>query len=362
MPRSSRSEHRFPCDQCGADFRFSPSEGRLVCDHCGQSAKIDDDGPGPDGIAENDFLAALNAKTPQAEAENIDRLKCPNCGAELELDLGAHAGECPFCATPMVTDTGPQRLIKPRAVIPFALEEREAQKAMTDWLGGLWFAPNGLRNHARKGRRMQGVYVPYWTFDADTQSRYSGARGMVVRENNRVPRNGQPRTVRAQKIRWTPVSGHVARFFDDILVLAATSLPKSYTDALEPWNLSALRPYHPEYLAGFRAEGYTMDLSEGYDEARARMDRAIRHDVRLDIGGDRQRIETLDTQVRGVTFKHVLLPVWTAAYKYRGKTYRFVVNGQTGRVRGERPWSAWKIALAVLLAAGLGYLAAFWQG
>jgi len=27
------------------------------------------------------------------------------------------------------------------------------------------------------------------------------------------------------------------------------------------------------------------------------------------------------------------------------------VNGQTGKVRGERPWSAWKIAFAVLLVA-----------
>ncbi|MBN2905159.1 MAG: primosomal protein N' (replication factor Y) - superfamily II helicase [Rhodobacteraceae bacterium] len=363
-PPPAPTEHRFPCDQCGADFRFSPAEGMLVCDHCGHTAPIATAPAAP--IAELDFRAALDAALPHVEMEEVRRLKCPNCGAEFEVDGVDHATECPFCATPVVTDTGPQRRIKPRGVLPFALEERAAHSAMNDWLGRLWFAPNGLKDYARKGRKMQGIYVPFWTFDADTRSAYTGARGTVYYETRHVTRNGQTQTERVQKVRWTPVSGRVARFFDDVLVLASQSLPKRYTDALEPWDLSALEPYRPEYLAGFRAEGYTVALTDGYDEARALMDRVIRRDVKFDIGGDRQQINSLQTQVSGVTFKHVLLPVWLAAYKYRGKTYRFVVNGQSGRVQGERPWSAWKIALAVLigalLAAGIGYFTALQQG
>ncbi len=96
------------------------------------------------------------------------------------------------------------------------------------------------------------------------------------------------------------------------------------------------------------------------------MDAQIERDIRFDIGGDRQRIHTVQTDVRDITFKHILLPVWLAAYKYNGKTFRFVVNGQTGRVQGERPWSAWKIAGAVILglivAGALGYLAALQEG
>jgi hypothetical protein len=96
------------------------------------------------------------------------------------------------------------------------------------------------------------------------------------------------------------------------------------------------------------------------------MARVIERDVRFDIGGDRQRIHAVDTDVRDVTFKHILLPIWMAAYKYRGQTYRFVVNGRTGRVQGERPWSAIKITIAVVLgllvAAGVGYVMATSQG
>ena len=222
---------------------------------------------------------------------------------------------------------------------------------MTNWLGRLWFAPNGLQEYARKGRTMDGVYVPYWTFDADTASAYSGERGDVYYVSRTVRTNGKTRTVRERRVRWSPARGRVARAFDDVLVLASKSLPKKFTDALAPWTLGDLKPYAPEFLSGFRAEAYTVELDDGFIEARQIMDRIIAQDIRRDIGGDEQRIHNVDTRIWDETFKHILLPVWVAAYKFRGKTYRFVVNGQTGAVQGERPYSPWKIALAVLGAA-----------
>ncbi|WP_238364950.1 TFIIB-type zinc finger domain-containing protein [Mesobacterium pallidum] len=356
------TEHHFPCDQCGADMRFDPAAAQMVCDHCGHTEKMTEPGPWGGAIAELDFEAAVAETLSAAEMEDTRVSSCPNCAAQVEFGPDVHATECPFCATPVVTDTGTQRRIKPKGVAPFVLDEPAARAAMTEWLGKLWFAPNGLQDYARKGRRMQGIYVPYWTFDADTKTQYRGERGTVYYETRTVMRDGKPETQQVQKIRWTPRAGRVARFFDDVLVLASRALPKSYTDALEPWDLGRLEPYTPEYLAGFLAEGYTVALPEGFDEARVKMDRIIERDVKFDIGGDRQRILAMETDVRDVTFKHVLLPVWSAAYKYRGKSYRFVVNGQSGQVRGERPWSAVKIAIAVVLglvvAAGLGYVIA----
>lgn len=359
-PPPAPEEHRFPCDQCGADYRFDPDRGELVCDHCGHVEEIAQAGPWQSTIRELDFQSALAGELGDEEIEETRVLECPSCGARVEFDDATHSKECPFCATPVVTGTGTHRHIKPKGVLPFALDERAARTAMTEWLGRLWFAPGGLQDYARKGRKMQGIYVPYWTFDADTKSSYHGERGTVYYETRTVTRDGKRQTIRVQKVRWRSVSGRVARFFDDVLVLASRTLPKRYTDALEPWDLSAMEPYRPEFLAGFRAEGYQVELDEGFVEARAHMDNVIARDVRFDIGGDRQRIHDIDTAISDVTFKHVLLPVWLAAYKYRGETYRFVVNGRTGRVQGERPWSAWKIAVAVVLglivAGGVGYL------
>ena len=349
MPDTAVTEHRFPCNACGSDLRFDPARGLLVCDHCGNTQAIGGTAGPFAAVVELDLQQALTAALPQAEIEETRVQSCPNCGAQFELKGDIHAAECPFCATPVVTGTGIHRHIKPRGLLPFALDEALARDAMTDWLGSLWFAPNGLTEYARKGRAMDGIYVPYWTFDAQTHSSYTGQRGTHYYTTHTVMRDGKPRTVRQQHTRWSPAAGRVQRFFDDVLVLASRSLPKKYTDGLEPWDLSQLEPYQPQYLAGFRAEGYQVELQDGFVEARAYMDRMILRDVKFDIGGDEQRVSNVQTQVSAVTFKHILLPVWLAAYKYQGQTYRFVVNGRTGRVQGERPYSKWKIALAVLL-------------
>jgi hypothetical protein len=147
--------------------------------------------------------------------------------------------------------------------------------------------------------------------------------------------------------------------FDDILILASRSLPKKYADRLEPWDLESLEPYGDAYLSGFRAESYRVTLREGFEEARTVMDSTIRSSVRRDIGGDHQRIHSIRTQYDDITFKHILLPVWISAYRFREKVYRFLVNARTGEVQGERPWSWVKIALAVLAGlAVIGGLAA----
>lgn len=353
------AEHRFPCNTCGSDLRFDPQGAQLACDHCGNTQSIEGSGYHLHPIRELDLQQGLSADLPDAQMEETRVTSCPNCAAQIAIDNVEHATNCPYCATPVVVDTGTNRHIKPHGVLPFAMTEDIARAAMQDWLGSLWFAPNGLQQYARKGRRMDGIYVPYWTFDAQTQSRYIGERGTVYYETRTVMRDGKRQQVRVAKVRWRAARGRVQRFFDDVLVLASQSLPKKYTDALEPWDLSALEPYTPEFLAGFRAEAYGVPLQDGFVQARGYMDRIIERDVKFDIGGDRQRVHNIDTRMDALTFKHVLLPVWMAAYKYRGRTFRFVVNGRTGRVQGERPYSAFKITLAVIaglaVAAAIGY-------
>ncbi|MEO0990308.1 MAG: primosomal protein N' (replication factor Y) - superfamily II helicase [Pseudomonadota bacterium] len=340
-------DRRFPCPACGANLRFAPGGDKLLCDFCGHEESLENDAA-PTPLREIRLEEGLKG-IGDAELEDTRITHCDTCGADIELSDDTQATECPFCASPVVVQTN--RHIKPRGVLPFILSEPEAHDAMNTWLGRLWFAPNGLKTYARQGRKLDGVYVPFWTFDAATTTRYTGRRGIVHTTRRRVQRGGKTETETVRKVIWTPVSGRVHRFFDDVLVLASKALPKTFTDALPPWDLTQLEPYAPDYLAGFRAEVYTIGLEEALPDARRQMDAQIARDIRFDIGGDRQQISSASTELSRQTFKHILLPVWVAAYKYRGKSYRFVVNGQTGRVRGERPWSVWKIAVAVVLGA-----------
>ncbi|MEH7828480.1 primosomal protein N' (replication factor Y) - superfamily II helicase [Gemmobacter denitrificans] len=352
MAQVTASERHFPCEACGADLRFAPGQTRLRCDHCGhEQAIVEDAAPlKTRALGELHLHHALKDSLPPGAMEEVRTTRCPGCGSLVEFQGADHATECPFCATPVVVGTGTNRQIKPQAVLPFQLDERTARAAMVSWLGGLWFAPNGLVEYARKGRALNGLYVPYWTFDAQTDSRYTGQRGEHYYETRTVTVDGKQRQERVQKTRWYAARGRVRRFFDDVLVLASQSLPRQYTDALAPWDLGQLTPYREDYLAGFTAEGYTVGLEEGWARAQQVMAGVIHQDVRRDIGGDDQRVDSVDTDYSAETFKHILLPIWMAAYKYNGKSYRFVVNGQTGKVQGERPWSAWKIAFAIALA------------
>ena len=367
IAQGDRSGQGWPCPSCGSRLGFAPGQGRLVCDHCGHTEPLPDVAPRDRvrALAELDLAAGLRGSLPEGAEVETQALRCPGCGAGLELGAGITATTCPFCDTPVTAASERHRAIRPQAVVPFVIPEREARAAMVAWLGRLWFAPNGLQEYARKGRLLTGIYVPFWTFDAAARARYVGQRGDAWYETRTVwvEQNGRrvQRQEQVRHIRWTRVSGWVSRRFDDVLVIGATSLPADDTEALAPWDLSALEPMRPDVLSGFQAESYSVPLPDGHAVARGRMEAVIVEDVRTAIGGDEQRIERIDTDWSEETFRHILLPVWTAAYRYGGRAWRFVVNGQTGKVRGERPWSVWKIALAVL-ALALVVGAAAWLG
>lgn len=349
------TEKRFPCAQCGAILNYAVGTRSLECQYCGHRNAIE---RSRETIREIDFHSALrDLQTSAVIATTEQGISCPNCAAHFELDAHVHAGECPFCGTPVVTETSKSKPIKPKGLLPFSVTDVQAHEAYQRWLAKRWFAPNALKKYARSDAGLNGVYVPYWTYDSDTSTAYRGQRGEVyyVTQRYTTTHNGRrvTRTRRVPKIRWYPASGRTTRHFDDVLVGATRTLPRKITDWLAPWDLQNLEPYTEDYLAGFSSEVYQVNLDEGFSVAQNTMDEVIRSDVRHAIGGDQQRIHSVSTRHSDTTFKHILLPLWTAGFQYGGKTYRFVVNGRTGKVRGERPYSKIKIALAVVSGAAL---------
>jgi predicted RNA-binding Zn-ribbon protein involved in translation (DUF1610 family) len=356
LPRAApeltqRQQTQLACEQCGAVLRYEPGTSQLTCQYCGQSNPIVDE---PIEIVEYDLYDALQRGLDAAPFEEAQVAKCTSCGAQFTFERAKHAGGCPFCGQQIVADTGTLRQIKPSAVLPFAIEQRDARERVKRWLRGLWFAPSKLKDFARTEGGLAGMYLPYWTYDSHTETDYLGQRGTIYVEPVRVVRvvNGRrvAQTEMVQKVRWQPVGGHVRRHFDDVVVLGSRSLPARITDHLGPWDLQDLRPYTPEYLTGFQSEAYQVALGEGFESAKEKMRAALQADVAADIGGDLQRIERMEIRHDEPTFKHILLPAWLGAFRYRGKAYRLCVNGRTGLVQGERPYSGWKIAFTVLLA------------
>jgi predicted RNA-binding Zn-ribbon protein involved in translation (DUF1610 family) len=349
---ANTNTQQFPCKECGAFLVFKPGTTHLKCEYCGTDNVIE---TSSEAIEELDFERFLTSEVAVAEKQQVAVVKCSSCGSESSLKPNVTSDFCPFCGTALIVSSGSLcSQIKPKSLLPFKVEQKIGFQKFKTWLKGLWFAPNDLMKFADNIERLTGMYIPYWTYDCKTHSTYTGERGdnYYVSETYTAVENGRnvTRTRQVQKIRWQYAGGDVNNSFDDLLVISSHSLPENYTRELEPWELTSLVPFNEKYLSGFRTETYQVDVKEGFEKAKQLMEGVIRASICQDIGGDHQRIHSVNTTYRNITFKHVLLPIWLSAYRYKDKVYRFMVNGWTGEVQGERPWSWIKITLAILAA------------
>jgi hypothetical protein len=241
--------------------------------------------------------------------------------------------------------------LKVNAVVPFQVETERAKEELKKWVGGLWFAPSEFKKRGVTGK-MNGIYVPFWTYDTLTFCRYNGARGTNYTVTVGSGKNRRTET----KTRWTNVSGDFDQFFDDVTVAATDSFDQKLLHALEPWPIEKATPFNTEVLAGKQAMTYDVDLRAGFTRAKEMVEDALDTEARRRIGGDRQRIDNIAVKYSALTYKHTLFPVWMLAYRYRDESYHVMINAITGEVQGQRPWSAWKIAGAVLTTlAGLAW-------
>lgn len=336
------------CKDCGANLKYLPGTPYLNCEYCGAKNEIEQEDT---EIVENDFESFLNEKAHLEDKQEIVTVKCTNCAASTTLQPNVTSSTCPYCDTPLVVaNASTSSIIKPSYLLPFQIDRKDATQKFVDWSGSLWFAPNKLKEYAKhSAEKLNGLYMPYWTYDTNTVSDYTGLRGdyYYVSESY-TDSEGRQQTRQVRRTSWSPASGTVYNTFDDVLVVSSASLPEKLANELEPWDLPALVAYSDKYLSGFITESYQVDLKTGFEKAKARIQPFIRNVVQNDIGGDEQQITSLNSSYNDITFKHILLPVWLSSYKYKGKVYRFLVNARTGEVQGERPYSAAKIAALVV--------------
>src|SRR5919112_6353282 len=344
--------HRYPCPSCGAILVFEPKDGFLACPYCGHKEEIPQSA---EQVQERSFEQYLQPRADQLEvlAAGALEVQCSSCGATVTFVPPEVASECDFCGAKIVVQPkSADPTVAPEGVLPFSIPQQQATANVKQWISSRWFAPNALKKFATP-EAIDGVYLPFWTYDANTVSYYTGQRGehYYVTETyteTDAQGNTQTKTRQVRHTRWYPASGTVERWFDDVLVPATKSLSPERLKALEPWDLDELTGYEPAYLSGYKAQRYQVDLAEGFDLAKKAAAPVIESDVRGDIGGDEQRVTRVSTAYSAITFKHLLLPVYVGAYRFNGKVFQLAVNGRTGEVQGERPYSAWKILLLVL--------------
>ncbi len=335
-----------PCSACGGELQFDIAAQALACPHCGATQAIVTH---PLASVDEQSLVALRQAGGARRTHLVDEkeIVCQSCGGHTTFVGTMTSTKCPYCASDIQrTDVheAPDRLAVD-GVLPFTVDERAANTGLEKWINSRWFAPREFKQYSSHGS-FESIYSAYFTYDADCLTHYQGDRGDHY---TRTEGHGEnERTV--TETRWHRVSGQVHNVFDDIVIPANTGFDAHRIEALAPWPTDRLQPFNRDYMAGHLSRTYDRDVEECFTEAKQHIDSEISHDVRRSIGGDEQRVHHQSTDYRGVTFKHVLLPIWLLTVIYAGQPLQVYMNGVTGEIHGQRPWSTVKIAAAVIAA------------
>jgi DNA-directed RNA polymerase subunit RPC12/RpoP len=368
---SKTSATTLPCAQCGAELSFHPGQARLKCEYCGHTQVIEFSADA--AVIEydlNDAITRYLGQVRHMEQSGQRQVKCEDCGADIIVAAGSTTARCDYCGGKRIIEEElPPEVLRPEALLPFKFDSANAVERFRKWLSGgdgfwgrLWVRlvrPSALQQRASVDD-LHGIYVPFWTYDSNAHSNWTAQAGYYyyVTEHY-TDSQGKRQSRQVRKIRWRWTSGSRRDHFDDWLVCASRQYYRgdlqSLMKQIEPFPTKALVPYDDKFLAGFRAEVYSLDLKAGWNIARDGMQAECYARCGRDVPGDTHRFLEVRTSYFGQSFKHVLLPVFVMGYRFKDKQYNVLINGSTGEVQGGAPLSWIKLLIiGIVLAALIG--------
>lgn len=363
----AQARSKFSCPACGAEATWNPAKKALVCGFCGTTSPASVELTGfsqtPEAIVEHELVQALrnipdSARGWQAKKTQV---KCQSCQAISVFDEKNVAQRCDFCgSSALVPYEEIKESFRPESLLPLKISDSQVRDSIRQWYGSRWFSPNRLKKAAMTDT-VKGLYIPYWTFDAQVHADWTAMSGNYYYETETYrDAKGNLQTRQVQKVRWYPSSGSLDHFFDDELVSASRGVHTDLLRKVEPFPTQELIPYNASFLSGWVVERYQIDLPSAAQAARAAMDTKTTSLCASRVPGDTHRDLNVRAAFSAQTFKHILVPIWMVSYDFHGKSFQCVVNGYTGSIAGEYPKSWLKIAFASLGVLAIVILFLWW--
>ena len=347
------AQKKFSCPACGAEAQWNPGKKALICPFCGTTspAQVELSSTGQEIIVEHSLVEALRAVPDDKRGWQAPKIsvRCQSCKAISVFDPERVGQRCDFCGSAaLVPYEEIKEAFRPETLLPMKLSESQVRDIIRRWYGSRWFAPGKLKSAALTDT-VKGLYIPYWTFDAQAHADWRADSGYYYYEQETYrDSDGELKTRQVQKVRWQPSSGSIDHFFDDELVPASRGVHADMLRRIEPFPTKELVPYQPGFLAGWVVERYQIDLGTAAKLAQDEMDQELERMCAARVPGDTYRNLEVQPDYSGQTFKHILTPIWLLTYNYGASTFQVVVNGYTGVIAGKYPKSWVKITLAVL--------------
>jgi hypothetical protein len=321
--------HGRPCASCGSPV----DDGDHFCPACG---------------------SAQASSAGQQNAPQQKHFRCNNCGSEVAVDLSQRSYTCAFCDSTYVVEFSAAESPRqpPEFVIGFAISPEKAQELFRHWVGQRsLFRPGDLPTAAALAEKLRGIYLPFWSFSMLASSNWSASIGeyWYRTETYTTIVKGRPvtRTRRVRETEWWPLSGRHRRFYSGYLVSGSKGLPQAEAERVKPFNLPALKRYEPYFLAGWLNEEYSVTREQALDACQREFQRRENGNVAAFLPGDTHRSLEVSTHFSHIASDLCLLPVYIFSYRYQNKLFRVLINGQTGKVAGDKPLSKVRIGIAV---------------
>lgn len=319
----------FKCKNCGGNVIYSPENNVMLCPYCDSRESGE-----------------------RKDYSEGDLKVCPNCGGEVPVSEHTSATKCPYCENYLIFNPRVEGEFEPKTIIPFKKGKEVCKKLIREKFKKYLFAPTDFLSEVKLDT-MQGIYVPYWFYDYDTNCIFHGEGTKV-----RVWTNGNTQYTETS---YYDVYRNMDFGFRKIPVDASVQMPDEIMDLVEPFEYGQLEAFKPEYMSGFYAEKYnaTADLLE--NRAKKKMEDDVDAALRSSYAGY-EHVKTLTKNIRpqNSSNEYGLVPVWKYSYKYKDKMYPFYINGQTGKIVGTAPVSKGKVwAYAATLWACLTMVMVF---
>lgn len=308
------------------------------------------------------FCGAKQAESPQQQQAPVQQrfFQCGNCGSKMGADINQRSYICPFCDAAQVAEFSPDMTGRqePEFVIGFEVTAEDALQKFRDWVkaGGM-FRPGDLKGAEIEGK-LRGIYIPFWSFSMHAHSQWSAQIGEYwYRTETYTTTDSQGKTVtRTRTVReteWWPLSGRHQRFYSHYMVSGSQGLEQKYADRIKPFHHAALHRYTPSFLAGWMSEEYSVAREQAMQVSMQEFHRQEHDHIGRFLPGDTHSGLQVTTNFSRATSDLCLLPIYLATYRYRDKQYRFLINGQTGKIAGDKPLSWIRITLFILVILGL---------
>lgn len=337
----------YQCPKCGGNMAFDPQTQSLYCEYCGNRISL----MGEHSDVENDFSQGIE-NDEKWDNEAIV-FHCKNCGANNIRQKNDLTSVCPFCGSKSVIESEELPGIKPQRIIPFKIAKEYAFDAFQKKAKKSFFAPRDFKKNFNIDK-FNGAYLPTWTFDTNVFASYKGRLGKYYTVTVGTGKNRHTET----RIKWFNIEGTKQFSFDDLFVLAGNRLNEKQIKPILPFDTNNSFIYKQEYVSGFSAEHYDIDLKDGWEIAKANAMSQMKTMIANSYNHDIVDYINIKPVYSDIKYKYVLVPTWIANYRYHNKNYYFIVNGENGKISSKTPISILKVFITILIIIAIFAVAA----